>query len=315
MSRQKSNGLGYFPLDVDFFEKDKRIRRLIGRFDASGALLFIYILCKIYEHSYYIICDDDFIDDAAADLLCTKEKIGLMLNYMLNKSLLDRKLFDTVKVLTSHGIQKQYQSSCKAMKRTSVDVDERLWILNDEETLELIQVRQFSGDFEKKADNFGNNHDNSEKKDIKESKVNKSKQKDSKEVNESASPAEAQSTECPFTKIQDLYNNICVSLPRIISIDGDRRKSVTARWRANGQSIEKFEELFKISEASSFLKGNNNSGWTANFDWLMKPSNFTKVLERTYDDRKKECTSESSFDVDEFEEFSLYGPTSRKEST
>ena len=37
---------------------------------------------------------------------------------------------------------------------------------------------------------------------------------------------------------------------------------------------------------SSFLKGQNNKNWTITFDWLIKPSNFIKVLEGNYTDKE-----------------------------
>ena len=94
----------------------------------------------------------------------------------------------------------------------------------------------------------------------------------------------APQAECPFAKIRDLYHSICISYPTIKAIDGSRRKAVAARWRAN-RSLDTFEELFRIAEASPFLKGQNDRNWSADFDWMMKPSNFTKILEHRYDDR------------------------------
>lgn len=140
MSRQKKTGLDYFPLVTGFF-KDRRIRRLISRFGADGALFYIYILCTAYENGYYIQYDDDFADDAALDIGCTVEKIGLMLNYLLDKSLLDGTLFRTVKVITSHGIQTQYQESMKNLRR-DIEVDPNIWILEPSRTQEFIKVRR-----------------------------------------------------------------------------------------------------------------------------------------------------------------------------
>lgn len=94
----------------------------------------------------------------------------------------------------------------------------------------------------------------------------------------------ASQAECPFAKIRDLYHSICISYPTIKAIDGSRRKAVAARWRTN-RSLDTFEELFRIAEASPFLKGQNDRNWSADFDWMMKPSNFTKILEHKYDDR------------------------------
>lgn len=140
MGRPQKRGLHYFPLDVEFFE-DRRIRRLVAKFGSDGAALYLYILCEAYSNGYYVQCTDDLLEDAAVDLNCSLEKIGLMLHYLLDKSLLDSKLFSTVKVLSSHGIQTQFQSSCKGMKR-EIEVDGNLWLLNEAETEGFIKVRQ-----------------------------------------------------------------------------------------------------------------------------------------------------------------------------
>lgn len=65
---------------------------------------------------------------------------------------------------------------------------------------------------------------------------------------------------CPFKKIMELFHSICVSYPRIVDIDGERKKAVAARWRKY-QDISKFEEVFRIAESSSFMKGENQRNY------------------------------------------------------
>lgn len=104
---------------------------------------------------------------------------------------------------------------------------------------------------------------------------------------------------CPYGEIQTLWNTICVSYPKIQSIQGARQKAVKARWNYY-KSIERFKELFEIAEASDFLKGSNNRNWTADFDWLMKADSFAKALEGKYDNRdkpKRQTQGTSSLDV------------------
>lgn len=106
---------------------------------------------------------------------------------------------------------------------------------------------------------------------------------------------------CPFAEIQNLWNSICISYPKIQSIQGTRQKAVKARWNYY-KSIDRFRELFEIAEASDFLKGVNNRNWSADFDWLMKADSFTKALEGKYSDRQKTQGGKrpqgtSSFDV------------------
>lgn len=81
-----------------------------------------------------------------------------------------------------------------------------------------------------------------------------------------------------------LYNEICVSFSKVQKIDGARRKAVAARFKTY-PNIETFETLFRKTEASSFMKGENDRNWRADFDWIMKPTNMCKVLEGKYDDK------------------------------
>lgn len=86
-----------------------------------------------------------------------------------------------------------------------------------------------------------------------------------------------------FQHIVNLYNSICTSLPKVQSLSVARRKAIKARL--NTYSVEQFELMFKKAEASCFLKGKNKTNWQANFDWLIKDSNFAKVLDGNYDDK------------------------------
>ena len=99
-----------------------------------------------------------------------------------------------------------------------------------------------------------------------------------------AAPPPSRLPPCPFKKIMELYHQICVSYPRIEDIEGERKKAVAARWRKYGD-ISVFERVFRIAQASSFMKGENGRDWHADFDWMMRPSNIVKILEHKYDDK------------------------------
>ena len=68
-------------------------------------------------------------------------------------------------------------------------------------------------------------------------------------------------------------------------ISEKRKDSIRARIREHG--VEAFREMIQRAAKSNFLKGDNDRGWTATFDWLIKPSNFQKTLEGNYDNRKR----------------------------
>ena len=126
-----------------------------------------------------------------------------------------------------------------------------------------------------------------------------------KEIDNKAPQAEAVSLNCPYAKIKELYHSICISFPRIKDITGNRKKAIAARWRTH-KSLEIFQELFTIAEVSSFLKGENDRNWVADFDWMMKPTNFSKILEHKYDDRsseqqplQKQSAGKGTYELDE----------------
>lgn len=68
---------------------------------------------------------------------------------------------------------------------------------------------------------------------------------------------------------------------------GEKRKqSVKARIREHGKKA--FAQVIKNAMESDFLKGQNASGWTATFDWLIKPTNFEKVLSGNFSKRSSD---------------------------
>ncbi len=87
-----------------------------------------------------------------------------------------------------------------------------------------------------------------------------------------------------YQQIADLYNETCVSFPRLTKLSDSRKKAIRARL--NQYTIEDFKRLFAMAEESSFLKGQNGRDWSANFDWLIKDSNMAKVLDGNYVDKK-----------------------------
>lgn len=86
-----------------------------------------------------------------------------------------------------------------------------------------------------------------------------------------------------YAGVVALYHTLCPSFPEVKAISEARKKAIKARL--NSYSYEDFKTMFQKAEASSFLKGANDRNWTATFDWLMKDSNFAKVLDGNYDDR------------------------------
>jgi hypothetical protein len=87
--------------------------------------------------------------------------------------------------------------------------------------------------------------------------------------------------------VVDAYNRLCPSLPKVRAITEQRRRKI----RAQRASIAEFEEVFRLAEASEFLSGRSGDWTGCGFDWLLKPENFQKVIEGTYN---KEAVKKST---------------------
>lgn len=106
---------------------------------------------------------------------------------------------------------------------------------------------------------------------------------------------ETQKTSVNYQEIVDLYNDTCVSFPRVKTLSAARKKSIKARLRT--YTVDDFKVLFKKAEASTFLKGANGRNWSATFDWLISDNNMAKVLDGNYDNKGKAETQKAAYDL------------------
>ena len=93
----------------------------------------------------------------------------------------------------------------------------------------------------------------------------------SKDADKSATPQQ----------LADLWNEI-VEIPRVMSMPKKRITHSTARLRERG--IADWKDIFQRIKKSSFLQGNNDRKWKADFDWIISnDANCCKVIEGKYD--------------------------------
>jgi len=86
-------------------------------------------------------------------------------------------------------------------------------------------------------------------------------------------------------EVVELYNSICVSLPKVVTISEKRRKQIKALLKKIRDRTE-IEIVFRKAEESDFLSGRSGKWNGCNFDWLINYNNFLKVLEGTYDNKE-----------------------------
>lgn len=104
-----------------------------------------------------------------------------------------------------------------------------------------------------------------------------------KNINQIETKKEIETKNINYQLIADMYNNTCVSFPKLLKLTDTRKKAIKARLKK--YTMEDFQKLFEMAESSSFLKGQNNKNWSATFDWLIKDANMAKVLEGNYVDK------------------------------
>lgn len=105
---------------------------------------------------------------------------------------------------------------------------------------------------------------------------------------------------CPYEDIVKAYAQTLPGLPQVAVMSDARRSHIAARWKAvcgdqkfsREQGVEWFHEFFVLVSKSAFLTGNSKPSrdtgrvWSADFDWLLLPTNFVKVVEGRYQERK-----------------------------
>ena len=87
-----------------------------------------------------------------------------------------------------------------------------------------------------------------------------------------------------YDAVLRMFNQTCVSFPRINIMSQKRKQAVKARMRT-GYTMKDFETVFQKAEESDFLKGKNDRNWSATCDWMIKDANMAKILDGNYDNR------------------------------
>jgi len=84
-------------------------------------------------------------------------------------------------------------------------------------------------------------------------------------------------------EIIDAWNQIAkrAGLSEIKVLNSKRMSSLKARIK-ECPDVDTWSMAFQNIEKSKFLCGDNDRGWKANFDFILQPSSFTKLIEGAY---------------------------------
>ena len=246
----------WLQMKEDFF-KDKRVKKL--RKIAGGdtyTVIYLKLMLRSLENEGIIEfegVEKTFADEIALDLDEDADNVQITLNYLMQSGLLvemGNNQFFLPFVAESLGSEsasakrvRDYRARQKALQ-CNADVTEMKQIGNGEIEIDIEKEKEIDKEIDIERD--------------KREKIN-------------------------YQLIVDMYNDTCVSFPRLSTLSNARKKAIKARLK--NYSFTDFQVMFDKAEASDFLKGKNNRNWSANFDWMIKDANMAKILDGNYDNR------------------------------
>ena len=93
----------------------------------------------------------------------------------------------------------------------------------------------------------------------------------------------------PYQAIVDIYHEVLPELSEVLVLNEKRKRYLSARWQENKvhQTLDFWKDYFAYVRKSQFLMGNSvstngNKPFKADFEWLINPNNFVKVIEGKY---------------------------------
>ena len=300
MARPNKEGLDYFPFDTNLFQ-DIRIRKLIKYQSGKAVTVYALLLCFIYKDGYYMRWDKELPFIISEQTGFEEAYVLEVINSCLKLGLFSNELYTSDGILTSRGIQERYKKICDLCRRKS-EISEFSLISSEEKPIY------------------------SEEKPVNSAKSTQSKVKESKvnigDSNESlvCGTSQPHAEHIDYSELVKFFNEETKGVFGTIQLPlSDTRKGmINARIKTYGK--ETFIKMIQIALNSDFLKGQNKNGWRASFDWLIKPTNFEKVISGNYDNKNSgrnttsSCTNEDiSTDVAEGIARAYYNKQKRKQ--
>jgi hypothetical protein len=88
-------------------------------------------------------------------------------------------------------------------------------------------------------------------------------------------------------------------LPKVLKVTGDRERKARARLREEPDLGQWKDAIIKLSHWE-WGTGHNDSGWMADFDYLLRPGTMVKASEGFFDAKTPKAAKKSDGISDEF---------------
>lgn len=306
MARPKKIGLDYFPFDVDFFE-DEKIVCIAGEFGIKGEITAVKLLCAVYRNGYFIEWNDKMKMKMLRSLPgVSTELFDQILNRLVRWGFFDKNLFDSVRVLTSHGIQKRFFEAAKRRKTDEklpyllIDADDNgVNVCNNRVNVDnnLVKIDNNVGTnggrkdlFEPPSgvnvDNNGVNVcnkrvnvDNNPQSKVNNKEIKKEKEKNAREKNgENADKSVKEKSLRMFKFFNEMieYYHSSIKPVKVLTNERERKlEDVVLNYTA-----QEIADAIRNAMTSDYLNGRTpRRKIPADFDWIFEAKNFAKIFE------------------------------------
>ena len=119
MARPQSEGLDYFPLDVDM-DSDDKIEFIEAKYGLVAFGIIVRLLMSIYRNGYYMMWTERqqyvFSKRVNVDI----NTISEVINVCINEGMFDKTIYKKYGAITSHGIQCRYLKACERRKNIQI---------------------------------------------------------------------------------------------------------------------------------------------------------------------------------------------------
>lgn len=105
-------------------------------------------------------------------------------------------------------------------------------------------------------------------------------------INKDLKITSSEKTKCPHEDIVNLYHEVLPELSKVKVWSSKRQSYLRTVWNGNEsrQNLDYWERFFNYVKQSNFLMGRSND-FKADLEWLVKPANFIKIIEKKYENK------------------------------
>jgi hypothetical protein len=309
MARPTKQGIDYFPLDVDL-DKDDKLQMIIAEYGYKGEAIYTKLCAWIYKHQGY------FIEWSEMEQLKFANRVSYILGgaqvNLINQviarcvrwGLFDKSLFDMSQILTSKRIQETWWEATR--KRKERDIEQQIWLLTINDGLKAEETQLTTEVINK----------------VNESKVKESKEEKHEPENPVPPAVVSQDPVIDLEKeyklvakekreiflfirdskpqfiepYADFWNIFAAehTLPKLTTINKKRKQHFSVRIK---EPSFNFPEILRKAKTSDFLL----TGRWFGFDWIVQnDTNYLKVLEGNYDNKKMEAQRNATSTNEEY---------------